>query len=185
MVTEEINDINEYDNDDNVHYNAFSFPVSSRHPTLSDIQRHFPLGSQYHFTFQCASTSSYPTYIDLLHPSQHVPFYEDRIIAKVFPLLSTPTSNGVIKGTRPRLRSSSMEKQEKGEHDVQTRTRKSSRDDFDLEKRRAMEGRDKGWTASADELSRKGIQEAKKKAQAAKKWTGALFSSISSSMTNE
>lgn len=66
-------------------WNAFALPPRANGGggvTLADVQRAFPLGDRFHFSFRCASGA----FLDLTNPRAAVPYWDGKILARVTPL---------------------------------------------------------------------------------------------------
>ncbi|KAF4043809.1 Protein kinase domain [Phytophthora infestans] len=65
-------------------WNAFVLPLPSAggRVRLADVQKAFPLGSNYHFAFRCEDGA----YLDLTNPDSAVPFCGRKILARITPL---------------------------------------------------------------------------------------------------
>lgn len=67
--------------------NAFRLSVTTAAPSLEDIVTQFPLGRQFHFSFQGSKRGKIEEFIDLYHLQDQVPILsQHKIVAKVFPL---------------------------------------------------------------------------------------------------
>ncbi|KAJ0396283.1 hypothetical protein P43SY_005395 [Pythium insidiosum] len=66
--------------------NAFALPRDGDVVRLADVQRAFPLGGAFHFAFKNAVGA----FVDLTNPSAVVPCWDNKIVARVTPLLETP-----------------------------------------------------------------------------------------------
>lgn len=68
---------------DEISYNAFEMEVSTEEILLKDLQTAFPLGSNFHFSFQ----NEFGVYIDLLTPNAIIPLLSNsKVIARATPL---------------------------------------------------------------------------------------------------
>ncbi|KAL3673288.1 hypothetical protein V7S43_001006 [Phytophthora oleae] len=69
-------------------WNAFLLPLPSAggRVTLADVQKAFPLGSNFHFAFRCEDGA----YLDLTNPESAVPFCGRKILARITPLEEEP-----------------------------------------------------------------------------------------------
>ena len=68
---------------DEISYNAFEMEVSTEEILLKDLQTAFPLGSNFHFSFQ----NEFGVYIDLLTPNATIPLLSNsKVIARATPL---------------------------------------------------------------------------------------------------
>jgi hypothetical protein len=65
-------------------WNAFALPqrAAGGGVALADVQRAFPLGDHFHFSFRCASGA----FLDLTNPRAAVPYWDGKILARVTPL---------------------------------------------------------------------------------------------------
>lgn len=84
LVGEELELVEDAKRQPDTNWNAFALAprADGGAVALADVQRAFPLGDRFHFSFRCDSGA----FLDLTNPRAVVPYWDGKIVARVTPL---------------------------------------------------------------------------------------------------